>query len=70
MVLCPGEQDVPYHFKDGMRYDFGFNFEYADNCELKLEEPDENISENDSWPMANINRFWFVQIQALGKEME
>ena len=54
-------------FKDGMRYDFGFSFEYVDNFELQFEELKENTSENNSWPMANINRFWFVQIQALGK---
>ena len=47
-------------FRDGMRYDFGFEFEYADNIKLAGEQ-------NDNWPAENINRFWFVQIQALGK---
>ena len=54
-------------FRDGMRYDLGFEFDHEGDRELKLGEPDESVSENDSWPTANIDRFWFVQIQALGK---
>lgn len=54
-------------FRDGMRYDFGFEFEYAENMDLDLgEEPDAG-EQNDNWPMEKINRFWFVQVQALGK---
>ena len=53
-------------FRDGMRYDLGFEFGYAD---ISLDpgeqpEPDEH---NENWPAENIHRFWFVQIQALGK---
>ena len=54
-------------FRDGMRYDFGFEFEYADNIKLDLGEQPDAGEQNDNWPMDNINRFWFVQIQALGK---
>ena len=54
-------------FRDGMRYDLGFEFEYAENMRLDLGEQPEAGERNDSWPADNINRFWFVQIQALGK---
>lgn len=60
-------------FKNGMRYDFGFDFEYVEDDILKseIENSQENKSyketQNEHWPMENINRFWFVQIQALGK---
>ena len=54
-------------FRDGMRYDFGFEFEYADNIKLDLGEQPDAGEQNDNWPTENINRFWFVQIQALGK---
>ena len=54
-------------FRDGMRYDFGFEFEYADNIKLDLGEQPDAGEQNDNWPAENINRFWFVQIQALGK---
>jgi hypothetical protein len=50
-----------------MRYDFGFEFEYADNIKLDLGEQPDAGEQNDNWPAENINRFWFVQIQALGK---
>ena len=54
-------------FRDGMRYDFGFEFEYAENMNLNLGEQKEPDEQNGNWPIENINRFWFVQIQALGK---
>lgn len=96
--------------KNGMRYDFGFQFVLAGNepgghpqdvsgvpacpfggaknCSetvraageltrdedadiLRLQkQPKENANkrrENPNWPMENVNRFWFVQIQALAK---
>ena len=52
-------------FNNGMRYDLIFEFEDGDN-KLQL-EPCESFSDNDKWPQENINRFWFIQIQALGK---
>lgn len=60
-------------FKNGMRYDFGFDFEYVEedllNTEIKNGQDNKVYDEiqNDYWPIENINRFWFVQIQALGK---
>ena len=53
-------------FRNGMRYDFGFSFVYADNVTLDLGEAPQ-AQENSDWPLANIRRFWFVQIQALAK---
>ena len=87
-------------FKNGMRYDFGFDFEFSEGVERNpgeigsgLGEPELNheelsigdrdmsngsiavsfekerapVEENANWPMENVNRFWFVQIQALAK---
>ena len=53
-------------FKTGMRYDFGFDFEYDGENSIALEScADEE--ENENWPSDNIERFWFIQVQALGK---
>ena len=53
-------------FKNGMRYDFGFEFEYGEEDLISMESyADEE--ENEYWPSENINRFWFIQVQALGK---
>ena len=54
-------------FKNGMRYDFGFEFEYDEGSTLMIEKQKESENENKSWLPENIHRFWFVQIQALGK---
>ncbi len=53
--------------KNGMRYDFGFEFEYTDDGEPVRFSSAENAPDNPDWPMEHVNRFWFVQIQALGK---
>lgn len=53
--------------RTGMRYDLGFEFEFVDDVALSLEERSDIKEENANWPMENINRFWFVQIQALAK---
>ena len=53
-------------FRNGMRYDFGFSFVYAENVTLDLGEAP-HTEENPNWPLANIRRFWFVQVQALAK---
>jgi len=64
---------VPEHpmyriiFRNGMRYDLGFEFEYSESAVLSPEPPPAPEEENKNWPMEKINRFWFVQIQALGK---
>ena len=54
-------------FKNGMRYDLIFEFEYADDVSLNMGAPASPIEENKDWPIDNVNRFWFIQIQALGK---
>lgn len=53
-------------FKNGMRYDLGFTFEADGEDPLEMEPyiPEE---ENPNWPIDNIDRFWFIQVQALGK---
>ncbi len=53
-------------FKNGMRYDFGFEFVFDDNAELMILQKKEEQNHPD-WTLENVNRFWFVQIQALGK---
>ena len=67
--FCFVEENSMYRiiFKNGMRYDFGFEFEYDDNAELITFQPKEDEDDNPNWPIENVNRFWFVQIQALGK---
>ena len=54
-------------FKNGMRYDLLFEFEYSDDAALELGEYSSPAADNPDWPMNNINQFWFIQIQALGK---
>ena len=54
-------------FRDGIRYNFGFEFEYADHLKLDLGKQPDADEENDHWPTDNINRIRFIQIQALGK---
>ncbi|MBQ6951960.1 MAG: hypothetical protein IJN44_10780 [Clostridia bacterium] len=53
--------------KNGMRYDFGFSFEWSEEGKMLSLPPVEAEKENDRWPMENADRFWFVQVQALGK---
>lgn len=67
--FCFVEENNMYRiiFKNGMRYDFGFEFEYNDNAEFIIFQPREDEYSNPDWSIENVNRFWFVQIQALGK---
>lgn len=53
-------------FKNGLRYDLCFEFEYEGegNIDLGLFDGE---AENPDWPVGNINRFWFIEVQALGK---
>ncbi|MGN1159135.1 MAG: hypothetical protein ACI4SE_02955 [Lachnospiraceae bacterium] len=67
--FCFIEENNMYRiiFKNGMRYDFGFEFEYDDNAGLiTLRQREEEYS-NPNWSIENVNRFWFIQVQALGK---
>ena len=67
--FCFVEKNSMYRIvlKNGMRYDFGFEFEYSDTAELITFQSIEEEYSNPNWPIENVNRFWFVQIQALGK---
>ena len=53
--------------KNGMRYDFRFEFIIQANAPYINLKPIVKQWNNNNWPIENINRFWFVQIQALGK---
>lgn len=66
------EENMMYRiiFKNGIRYDFGFSFVYDDKVPLLNFDNIELEYDNTYWPMSNVNRFWFVQIQALAKLIE
>lgn len=53
--------------KNGMRYDMGFLFVFQENIPVIDLKPVKKQTDNVNWSMENIDRFWFVQIQALGK---
>ena len=54
-------------FKDGIRYDFGFEFQYDEKyTPVELQEEPERYS-NPAWLINKVDEFWFVMIQALGK---
>ncbi len=56
--------------QNGMRYDFGFAFlldEKADKFIIELDTNQNKNDDNTHLPLENIDRFWFVQIQALAK---
>lgn len=53
-------------FRNGMRYDFGFEFCFENGVTVDLGTAPA-YAENANWPLENIRRFWFVQIQALAK---
>lgn len=54
--------------KNGMRYDFGFDFVYDENADNILTTTSVSSESGDEkWPVVNIDKFWFMQIQALAK---
>lgn len=54
-------------FKNGIRYDFGFEFQYHDRFrQVELQKKPERYS-NPDWPIEKVDEFWFVMVQALGK---
>ena len=53
--------------KNGMRYDFGFEFFYDEKAEPALFESKDEEYSHPNWSRDNVNRFWFMQLQALGK---
>lgn len=54
-------------FKDGTRYDFGFEFRYDDSSQdVELQAEPKRYS-NPNWSIEKVDEFWFIMIQALGK---
>ena len=54
-------------FKNGIRYDFGFEFQYNEKyLPVDVKEEPERYS-NPAWPINKVDEFWFVMVQALGK---
>ena len=83
MILDEENKIYRVVYKNGMRYDLVFLFEYDTNADKILLLPgvppeyekhnftdrlsNPESSSNPDWPIENVDRFWFVQIQALGK---
>lgn len=56
--------------KNGMRYDWGFEFLYDEKADKIILGQDKDLSDmqdNEKWPLKDIDRFWFMEIQALAK---
>lgn len=54
--------------QNGMRYDLGFEFIYDEDADNILTTASINSDiDNEIWPAAKIDEFWFIQIQALAK---
>lgn len=70
-VLLPESNMYRIILKNGMRYDLGFHFIFEDTEDSAAAMPDiESIKTeagHEKWPPERIDRFWFVQIQALAK---
>ena len=54
-------------FRNGMRYDMMFDFESDSEAAPIAYDAHSGQADCAAWPAENVNRFWFVQIQALGK---
>lgn len=67
--FCQVEVNNMYRviMKNGMRYDFGFEFTYDEKADIVSFIPKEEEYNHPNWSRDNVNRFWFTQIQALGK---
>lgn len=54
--------------QNGMRYDLGFEFIYDENTnDIITMSYTKAKGNNEKWTLENVDRFWFVQIQALAK---
>jgi hypothetical protein len=53
-------------FRNGLRYDLCFEFVCDGEGSLDMGSY-EGSDDNPEWPFENINRFWFIEVQALGK---
>ena len=65
-MFIPASRTYRIIFKNGMRYDLSFDFEYGGEDPF-IPEPYAGEADNANWPVDNIHRFWFIQVQALGK---
>ena len=65
-MFVPANNICRVIFKNGMRYDLIFDIEYGEVQNAVL-QTGTAYDENENWPVENINRFWFIQVQALGK---
>ena len=66
-MFVPANKVFRIIFRNGMRYDLLFEFEYEGDVAPVMEAPAAKTEDNPEWPMDNINQFWFIQTQALGK---
>lgn len=68
LMFIPENMMYRIILKNGMRYDLGFDFLYDESVDYALDIPDKD-SENchEKWSLDDVDRFWFVQIQALAK---
>lgn len=67
IVFVPENKMYRIILKNGIRYDFGFEFiEDSSASMLNISLCQEQYSNKDL-PITDVDRFWFVQIQALGK---
>lgn len=67
LIFDKGNNICRIVLKNGMRYDVSFIFEYDDTADIIEMQPEEKEYSNSNYPLENVNRFWFVQVQALGK---
>lgn len=67
IAFVPENKMIRVVLKNGMRYDFGFQFfEESGSKPLELKCCQEK-QDNKDWPVTKVDQFWFVQIQALAK---
>ena len=65
-MVMPEDNICRVVFRNGLRYDLPFEFVPDGDEPLDL-GPYADEDNNPDWPACNINRFWFIEIQALGK---
>lgn len=66
MCFVPENNLYRIILKNGMRYDLEFEFVFQEDAPIINLAP-AKMHNNLNWSVERINRFWFVQIQALGK---
>ena len=66
LMFVPENNVCRVVFKNGMRYDLRFEFIFEGDESVEL-GPFAGEDDNPDWPVENINRFWFIEVQALVK---